>query len=105
MFKERHSIPMDDIPSYLKHYMISNNFADAEDKKEAGGVMSPSRAYNWLEMAKTIEKSGDRNLDKMFKRHIKTNLDGDKEYNEVYRAFTYGLQLNRAGDRRSWYEI
>ena len=45
---------MDDIPTYLKHYMISNNYTDTEDKKDAGGVMSPTRAYNWLEMAKTI---------------------------------------------------
>ena len=32
MFKERHSIPMDDIPSYLKHYMISNDYASLEDR-------------------------------------------------------------------------
>ena len=53
--------------------------------------MSPTIAYNWLQMANTIEKSEDRNLKKMFKRHIKSNLDNDSEYNEVYKAFTYGL--------------
>ena len=30
---------------------------------------------------------------------------GDREYDEVYRAFTYGLQLNRQGlDRKTWVE-
>ena len=66
--------------------------------------MSPTIAYDWLQMARTIEKAEDRNLNKMFKRHIKNNLDNDNEYNEVYKAFTYGLQLNRGGDRKSWYE-
>ena len=86
---------MDDIPSYLKHYMISNDYTSLEDRKRysdnTGGSMSPTLAYNWLQMAKTIENTNDSNLNKMFKRHIKSNIDADQEYNEVYKAFTYGL--------------
>ena len=105
------------MPNSFKNYVVNLDRDLVESKQrqiategasmrlDQFDIRSPNAAYRWLEVAKIVEKSNSAELQAMFQRRMEDMVKGDREYDEMFRAFTYGIQLNRSGrDVKSWME-